>query len=80
MDKAEQVAYNNASKVYIEQNKLRQLFYSFTKLLCSVQPADPISEYTLIQSFLSSISNHQRRGDLSTFKGLNRLRTLNWLR
>jgi hypothetical protein len=34
MDKAEQVAYNNSTKKYIEQNKLRQLFYSLTKLLC----------------------------------------------
>lgn len=43
MDRAEQVAYNNAAKSFAEQNKLRQLFYSLTKLLCQTQPDDPIS-------------------------------------
>lgn len=52
MDKAEQVAYNNSTKKYIEQNKLRQLFYSLTKLLCQVQPADPISEHIDNTEFL----------------------------
>lgn len=57
MDKAEQVAYSTSTKAYIEQAKLRPLFHSLTKLLCEVQPADPLKY--LIEHLESS--KHKRR-------------------
>lgn len=71
MDKSEQVAYNNSSKTYIEQNKLRQLFYSFTKLLCEVQPADPISDYCHNPEFLIEHLESSKRRRLIYIQGFD---------
>jgi hypothetical protein len=42
MEKSDQVEVSNTIKKYIDDNKIRQLFYGLTKHLAEVQPKDPI--------------------------------------
>lgn len=70
MDRAEQVAFSTSTKTYIEQMKLRPLFYSLTKLLCEAKPADPISTGALTHRIPHRASGRLETQETDLYNGL----------